>query len=308
MVRAPAACLIAASLLGVARVPARADQAAPHVDRGEQLARDGRLTDAIAAFKRADAIEPRASHACLIALAYIRRELWPQAEVFLSTCHERATPDDPLPDWVPLAEQQLAERIDSAPVARVRIVVEPASLAATTELEVSSFLPDERFTPRTIHLPLGRHLITARAPGRDKVERAIEITDKSPRSVVISLDQAAVTVTREDSSPVPTGLMATGGAVLVAGVLYHVLAFKPVRDKLVDATDAMPDPALYDEYSSSFDTRRNVTLALYGVGAALTLTGLALRYTVYRDHTAESPRLTSDIGDGRVMLGVEWAR
>ncbi len=289
--------------------PARADQAAPHVTRGEQLARDGRLTDAIIAFKRADVIEPRASHACLIALAYIRRELWPQAEVFLQTCHDRATPDDPLPDWVPLADQQLTERIDRAPVARVRIVVEPASESAATQLEVSSFLPDERFSPRTIHLPLGRHLITARTPGREPVERAIDVTDKSPRSILIAFDQSAVTMTREHASVVPKVLMASGGAVLVAGVLVHVLAFKPARDKLVDATNpGMPDPALYDEYSSKFDSRRNLTMALYGAGAALALTGIVLRYTVFRDRTTESPRLTSDLGSGRVLLGVEWAR
>lgn len=293
----------------VMAAPAWADSAADHVARGEELARQDRFTEAIAEFKRADAIEKRANHACLIALAYSRREMLPQAEVYLSTCHERATPQDPLPDWVEAAERQLSERIDRAPVARVRIVVEPSDIAGATQLEVSSFLPDEQFSPRTIHLPLGKHLITARAPGREKVERAIEITDKSPRSVVISFDAQGVTVVNERRSKVPTIIMGVGAATLVGAVLYHGFAFKPARDRLVEATDpTMPDPVLYDMYSDQFDTRRTTTIALYGAGAALVVTGLVLRYTLFDQEETTAPMLTSDIGDGRLILGVQWAR
>ncbi len=289
--------------------PAWADSAADHVARGEELARQDRFTEAIAEFKRADAIEKRANHACLIALAYSRREMLPQAEVYLSTCHERATPEDPLPDWVEAAERQLSERIDRAPVARVRIVVEPSDISGATQLEVSSFLPDEQFSPRTIHLPLGKHLITARAPGREKVERAIEIDDKSPRSVVISFDSQGVTVVNERRSKVPTVIMGVGAATLVGAVLYHAFVFKPARDQLVDATDPnMPDPVLYDMYSDKFDTRRTTTIALYGAGAALVVTGLILRYTLFDQEETTAPMLTSDIGDGRLILGVQWAR
>src|SRR5512138_3886691 len=93
--------------------------AARSVKEGEDLAKQGRLTEAIARFKDADKIEKRAKHACLIALAYIRRELWSQAEIFLTTCHQRATPTDPVPEWVPLAVDQLKERLASAKVAAV---------------------------------------------------------------------------------------------------------------------------------------------------------------------------------------------
>ncbi len=286
--------------------PAHADSAQPHVDRGEALARDGRLTDAIQEFKRADAIEPRAKHACLIALAYIRRELWPQAEVFLATCHERAKPSDPLPDWVPLAEEQLNERLESASVARVSIRVEPASAAASATIEVSSFAPDELFRPRAIHLPLGKHLITARSPGLEKVERAIDVTDGSAREIVFAFDRREVHVTTENRSPVPTVMMASGGAILVGAVAYHLFAFRPVRNDLANATST----AEYDASSSKFDSRRTVTLALYGVGAVVAVTGLVLRYTVFKDERRESPRLTAGLassGQGMVV-GVEWSR
>src|SRR5690606_20883724 len=97
--------------------------------RGEQLAKDGRYTEAIDAFKAAEKIEPRARHACLIALAYTRRELWPQAEIFLEQCEQRATPADPIPEWVPTARQQLAERLATVNVAPVDIRVEPTGVA-----------------------------------------------------------------------------------------------------------------------------------------------------------------------------------
>ena len=60
---------------------------------------------------------------------------------------------------------------------------------------------------------------------------------------------------------VPWTVTASGGVVLVAAAAYHLFAFKPVRDKLIDATDDTPDPALYDEYEGKFETRRTVTVA-----------------------------------------------
>ena len=129
----------------------QADTAAERVAAGEQLAKEGRLTEAIESFKAADKLEQRAKHACLIALAYIRRELWPQAEIFMTRCHQRATAGDPVPDWAALAEKQMNERLSSAKVSAVHIRIEPTALAATAKISVSSFPADETFAPRTIH-------------------------------------------------------------------------------------------------------------------------------------------------------------
>src|SRR5260221_12394729 len=74
---------------------------------GEQLARSGEYTRAIALFKQADAIRPSAHHACLIGLVYTRRELWSQAEIFFDRCKLRATAADPFPDWFAEAGKQL---------------------------------------------------------------------------------------------------------------------------------------------------------------------------------------------------------
>src|SRR5258706_13610619 len=70
---------------------------------GETLAQERRYTEAIEAFKAADKLEPNATHTCLIALAYTRRELWPQAEIFMARCHVLAVTGG-LPDWVPDAD------------------------------------------------------------------------------------------------------------------------------------------------------------------------------------------------------------
>ena len=143
---------------------ARAEPSAADLrQRGEDLARDGRYTEAIDAFKAAERVEPRASHMCLIALAYVRRELWPQAEIFLAQCRKRATAADPLPDWFPQVEATLAERLGTADVAPVDVAVEPRDAAA--EITISAFAPDEKFEPRTVHVPFGRYVIIAHAPG-----------------------------------------------------------------------------------------------------------------------------------------------
>jgi hypothetical protein len=109
---------------------ARADDLATVEQRGRDAAKNGKFSEAIDAFKEADRLAPRASHACLIALAYTRRELWPQAEIFFTLCHQRATEWDPLPDWLPLAEKTLADHLASANVAEVEIRIEPAAAKA----------------------------------------------------------------------------------------------------------------------------------------------------------------------------------
>jgi hypothetical protein len=311
---------LAIALLVAWSTPARAETAKQLVVKGEKLAKDGRLTEAIDSFKQADRIERRASHACLIALAYIRRELWPQAEIFLALCHERATRADPLPDWVTLADKQLVERLAKANVAAVHLRVAPPELAAKAQLVVSSFAPDELFSPRTIHLAPGKHLITATAGDRS-VQQAIEIEGKSPREIVLDFDArepepapmpAPPVFERPAPQPVrvaapsrlvPWTLIALGGAIVAGGGAYHVLAFNKTRDRLVDATDSTPDPDQYDAYSNKFDTQRMVTIAMYGVGAAVLVTGIVLRFTKYR----ESP-VHVGLVDGGAVVALEWQR
>ncbi len=289
---------------------AYADGVGEHVAKGEDLAKQGKWTEAIENFKAADKLEPRAKHACLIALAYIRRELWPQAEVFLSVCQQRASTADPVPDWVPLARQQLDERLATAKVATVSIRVRPDALASQAAIGVSSFQPDETFAPRAIHLPRGKHLITATVPGREPVQQTIEITDDAPRDVVIDFDVAPATprplAARSTTSPskVPWIVMAAGGAIMLGGGGYHLLKFKGTRDDL----DAAPTGAQYDAIASRFDSQRTTTIALYGVGAAVIATGVVLKYTLFKGQPERAPRVGAGVSKTGGMVVMEWSR
>ncbi len=285
-----------------------ADGVSDRVAKGEDLAKQGKWTEAIENFKAADKIDKRAKHACLIALAYIRRELWPQAEVFLTLCHERANPSDPVPDWVPLAEQQLKERLVKAKVASVQIRVVPEAIAGQAQIAVSAFEPDELFAPRTIHLGMGKHLITVTAPGQEPRQQAIEITGEGAREVVIDFEAKApppIPVAprpKEASrSKVPLIVMAAGGVIVFGGAGYHLFAFKPARDDLVEAKDG----PTYDDRVGKFNSARTTTIALYAIGGAAIVTGLVLNQTVFKK---EGPRVSAGVSRDGGMLVMEWTR
>ncbi|MDB4952543.1 MAG: hypothetical protein JWO36_112 [Myxococcales bacterium] len=265
--------------------PVRADTIVELEARGELAAKDGRYSEAITAFKAADQIESRAKHACLIALAYLRRELWPQAEIFLDACHQRASATDLLPDWVPLATDQLAERLASAEVAPITISVIPASARVT----VSAFAPDEQFEPRTIHLGFGKHVITASAEGYVTEQRSIDVIDRKPQTIAIELrappkSEIPPPPPRE-AHYMPWLVIGSGGAVLVAGLVYQLTVFQPIRDHVLHAVDPAHDPnvAEYNQYAHRYDVRREWMLGIYSVGAATIITGCVLRYLDHRD-------------------------
>ncbi|MBA3539036.1 MAG: hypothetical protein H0T79_05365 [Deltaproteobacteria bacterium] len=286
---------------------ASAETAETLAREGEERARLGQLPEAIALFKQADALDPRASHACLIGLAYLRRERWAQAELYFGQCRERTPTSEALPDWLVLAERQLDDHLRAANFAAVDIRVEPHDLAA--EVSVSSFAPDEQFGPRRIYLPYGRHVVTGTAPGHTRVQATISITDRSPRQVVLRY-AGAEAASGSRSRVLPWTITAVGGSLVVAGALVHAFGVKPVRDSLVTAGNPEhPDPALYDRNSEVFDRRRQIAVGLYGVGAAAVLTGVVLRYTVYRDSPESSvPRVSAQLRDRGAVVGIEWQR
>lgn len=285
--------------------------------RGEQLAKDGRFSEAIDAFKAAEKIEPRARHACLIALAYIRRELWPQAEIFLEECQTRATAADPVPEWLPQAKQQLAERLAAVNVAPITIRVEPAGV--DVRLAVSSFAPDELFAPRTIHLPPGHHVIIATAAGYNDAQKTIDVAAKAPQLVTITmLPEGVVTPggggggtvggvvaapAPAPASRVPTYVGIAGGTILGIAVVNHAVFYRKARDTLADART----PQQYQEATPAWERSRKVTLALYGAGAATVATALILKLTVFkREERPTSIALEPRDGGGMLTLG--WSR
>ena len=290
-----------------------AQSAAELQAQGEQAAKEGNYAGAIDKFKAADAKQPRASHACLIALAYTRRNLWPQAEIFRTKCHERASATDPLPDWMGVADKQIDDAIASANVAEVTITVEPAEAAADAQLTVSSFAPDEKFPPRVIHLPPGIHQIFASAPGYEEGHQLVDIKDRTPQKIVITLHkpgeqvpepQPAAPATQESPSKVPWFVMGGGVAIAALGGVLEATWYDDERTKL--GMTAM-NAANYKSIESEWERRRNVVIGCYVAGGLAVVTGVVLKYTVFKHHD-EAPAVSFVPRDGGGMVSVGWSR
>jgi hypothetical protein len=269
--------------------------------QGERLARIGRYSEAIDAFKAADRIDARASHACLIALAYTRRELWPQAEIFMDLCHGRATASDPEPEWVPQAESLIEERLRQVDAAPVEISTDPA--IPGVKLSISSFAPDETFGPRTIHLTPGRHTVIAAAEGYETERRELGIAGKSLRRVVIRMWK---TRTRpEPASRTGLYLVYGGLGAGVAGAAAHLLWYRGNRDQLEQAREDH-DLRAYRAAEPAYDVSRWTTIGLYAIGGAAVVAGGLLHLRGGRRGSATvalRPR-----PEGGVVVAVEWAR
>jgi hypothetical protein len=283
---------------------ARADEIDDVVAQGEALAKQAEWTRAIAAFKQADAKRPRAKHACLIGLAYTRRELWAEAEVFLSVCKQRANTDDPAPDWLDEAQRTLAEKLSAAGAAPISITVEPPEAIAL--VSVSTFAPDETFAPRTIHLTPGSHTISAAAPGFKPAKQEITIASGAPADVRLVLvpEHPRATPPAATHSRVPLYVIAAGAAVALGGLAFDQFALQPAADKL-NVKDNYQYELIPKSDFDTFHTRRDVTIGLFATGAALIVTGAVLNYTVFRDR--EPVRVGAAIAPGTAMLTLEVA-
>jgi hypothetical protein len=319
----------------IAALPAvaHADQRADLQAKGEQLAKDGRYADAIEQFKAAEKLEHRATHACLIALAYTRRELWSQADLWLTRCHQPA-PGETMPDWTRVANDQILARLTQANLADVTLVVEPAT-ATDVQLTLSGFAPDEQFEPHTIRVPLGTTVIFARAKGYADAQQVIQVQDRSPKRIVITLrpERAAPVETAKPAPPATTPPGTTqpattlpprqvtpplrdlpynpagvafieGGVTAIAlGAVAHVwMAYE--RGKLVDA-NRVDDRAAYDAHSTRFDVARIAAIGLYATGAALVITGVVKRTS----HHAEAGTTVSALPlAGGAFVSIGWQR
>ena len=277
---------------------ARADEVEDLVAKGEELAKAGELSQAIASFKAADAKQPRAKHACLIGLAYTRRELWPQAELFFALCRTRATAADPLPDWIDDAEATLAAKLVAIHAAPITIVVEPAD--AHPILTVSSFEPDEVFAPRTIHLGRGMHVIEASAPGYVTARQEVAIASEQPQTVTITLHPPEVPKPPPPPVVVPSRVpwIVGGGGVAIGlvGAAVQLFVYKPARDKLASAGNVFA----YADDLPPFRRDRDITIALYAGALAVVAAAITLHYTVYHVAVAADAH--------GAMATLEWHR
>jgi hypothetical protein len=253
------AIVVALTLFAIGS-PARAETRDELQAKGEALGRDGKWGEAVQAFKAAEKLEHRAIHACLIALAYTRREAWPQAEVFLAACHE---PGSTLPDWVAAADTQIAERLQNANLTEVSIEVRPAGTPAT--LTVSSFEPDEVFAPRRIHLPYGTHAIVGHAKGYPDQQQVVVIRDATPHHVVIDF------LAKPQRPSVARPLLIAGAITLGASAAsYALMSYE--WNQLRTA----PSGTSWDRHDGLYKTARVTTISFGAIGLGLVIAGVVL--------------------------------
>jgi len=311
--------LVGLAVMAAVVVPPRvagADDVDDLVAQGDDLARRAEYAQAIDKFKAADLKRPRALHACMIGLAYLRRDHWPQAEVFLGRCRKRAVASDPLPDWMDDAESQLKARLAAAPVTAVEIRVAPPGVAAL--VTISAFAPDESFDPQTIHLAAGRHTITVSAPGFTSVTRDITIPGSGTETIDITL--LPVPEPRVEPPPPPppppvvdrpasgrarrwgNGLLIGAGGAAVGAIVLHALAYRE-RGKLDDAR-ASGNGAAYNDHETAFDFERVGAISLYAVAGIAAGVGFYLR-SVGRDVPAQ---ISAAITHDAAFVTVGWSR
>lgn len=307
-------CAIGAlSTNAVAQAPAEDPEVARLVADGEALAKGGNFSAAIEKWKDADRRAPRAKHACLIGLAYTRREAWPQAEIFLAACRQRATADDPVPTWLDTVEVELAGKLAQSPVAAVTL---GANVPAT--FKVSSFAPDETVGARVIHLALGQHTITATADGYKPSAVTVDIDSREPRTIAIELEPLVsdpdpdldrhpppVPRTRVHRSNVPWLVMGAGGVLALGGGIYHATVLRGAWKDLEQTTDRDFYDGTGDEAWRS--ARRN-TVLIYSVAAATIGAGLALRALGVGDRTETWKAVAVTPRDGGGVVTISWER
>lgn len=296
-------CAALCVALAMLSARAHADDASSLRTEAEDLAKRGLYAEAIEKFKAADRLEPRAQHACMIGLAYLRREIWAQAELFLARCKQRSRSGEPLPEWIEDADRQLADGLATASVSTVSIVVKPATAAAS--VRISGFAPDETFDPQTMHLPAGTYTLAISSSGYSPVERTIELAGTHDTvEVVVDLDappppaEPPVEIRdRPAAARRGTPLLYTGAALGALGVGFHIFAAIK-REKLQTTREE------YFANETAFDVSRTGAFVCYGAAAVTLGIGLYLRYRSPR----ESTRVVGAIAGDGVFVGVEWRR
>src|SRR5437870_5340521 len=177
----------------------------PEKVAADQLVRDGQTlgeanqyVEALAKFKEAARLYPRAVDDCNIGAAYAELAQWPQAQLFLDRCRSRASS----PAQREFADRRLAETttaLGADAYAPVEVVVEPAGAAVT----VSSFAPDESFTPpRVVWLAHGKHQLAIERDGYQSVTVEVEVpADKRVFRKLVAVDKPKVEPARVEVKP-----------------------------------------------------------------------------------------------------------
>ena len=167
------------------------------VEEGAAFGRERRWDDAIARFEAADALFPRAIHACNIGLVHARTGRPERALMHLAACQARTT--EPLPPWV-------ERRVAQTRAALVKGQYAPLELVAGTpgvQVTVLHFGAAVFTPPVTVWLPFGDHRLHAVAPGREPLDEVLPVTSKAPLRRLLVLALALPDAVTEPELPDP---------------------------------------------------------------------------------------------------------
>lgn len=271
----------AALALVICATRAGAETPAGLVEEGKRLGKAGQLEAALGRFKQASALAPSAEHDCLVALAYRRMDVLPQAHLWLERARARGGEQPP---W---CVEGLRREVDAALRQGAYAPVDVSVAPAGATIAVSAFAPDEAFqSPHTIWLPLAVHELVASHPGHrtERVTLKIQTPNVYPVRVVLEREgppaapQLAVVPPPAPRAPdvVPPAAPGSpapvrrwpwvaggaGVAALLVGAFFHAEA---IGTK--DAAEKLPPGGAFNERADTFDLQRGVAIGSYAIGA-----------------------------------------
>ena len=262
---------------------ARRSQAKARFDEGVNAFREHRWTDAVQAFRQADAIAPSAPLSFNIAKAYEHLEDTVGALRWYRDYLRRS------PQAANAAEVQ-ARVVTLAAALAVRGVQQLTVLSTPSGAAVSIDNAQVGTAPVTLELAPGQHLVRLELPGYARKQVEFLLDARSPQDVALQLESltappaavtpAAVTPAAISPSPVlapprrerpfgvvPWIVMGAGGVGLL-GALGFELGRRSAE------SDAKGDTQLaYQDHYDTMHGRQTSARVLLGVGGALVVTG-----------------------------------
>lgn len=275
------------------------------VAEGAALGQQGRWDEAIVRFEAADALFPRAIHACNIGLAHARADRPEKALLQLSACQSRAT--EPLPPWV-------ERRMTETRAALVKGAYAPLELVGATpgvHVTIAHFGATLFTPPVTVWLPLGEHRLHAEAPGKQPFDETLVVSAKKPLRRVLALEALVVVPepVKPDPDPVeaekkpdPTPpethtetrplsrtpawvTLGVGGGLLVTSAVFYGLAI----DAKNEAERFDKEAAGFKSASSRFATDRDLAYGFLAGGLVTSAVGLALVFILPSEEVVVLP-------------------
>jgi hypothetical protein len=175
------------------------------VNEGIELADHGAYEDAIAKFRAAEEVLPRALNDCNIGLAYARLEKPAEAWFYLQRC--KARKPEPDPPWLAARLEKARAALDGGRFAPVDLTAEPAD----TRVVAAAFLPDDLTAVTPVWLPLGRWELVATRPDGVTEARTLTLETGGPAKM-------HVVVADPTPPPAPTPTPAHADVRLAVGI------------------------------------------------------------------------------------------